>query len=160
MDIMTIINEQALQLQQMRREMQEYEEKYMLAKANYDTANEILARQMSTSGIFSCLTERGSKVEVVSKVSCTIAKDKRHDVAEWLRKLGMADKVKVTATVTHDYIPLLDKEGIQYQENEEVNTNTVKGLITSMMKDNKMSMDSIPRGVIYTQLNRVKIDGQ
>ena len=26
MDIMTIINEQALQLQQMRREMQEYEE--------------------------------------------------------------------------------------------------------------------------------------
>ena len=58
------------------------------------------------------------------------------------------------------YIPLLDKAGIQYQENEAVNTNTVKGLITSMMKDNKMSMDSIPRGVTYTLLNTVQIDGQ
>lgn len=160
MEVMKMINEQTLQLQQMRREMQEYEEKYMLAKANYDTANELLARHMIESGIFSCLTENGSKVEIATKISCTIAKDKKHDVAEWLRKLGMADKVQVTVNVAHDYIPLLDKAGIQYQENEEVNTNAVKGLITSMMKDNKMSMDSIPRGVSYTQLNTVKIDGQ
>lgn len=160
MDIMMIIDEEARKIAKMREDMIALEEKYMLAKADYETANEILEKRMSDSGIFSCVTDSGSKVELVSKVSCTITKDKKHDVALWLRKMGMEDKVKVTATVKQDYIPLLAKSGIEYQENEDVNTNTVKSLLTSMIKENKMDVNSIPKGITYTQVETVQIDGR
>lgn len=133
---------------------------YEKAKEKYETfvADEMI-RKLRTNGMESITLEDGTVVSVCTNTKCSQVKDKqlRKNVAAWLKERGMESMVKEELIVMPSNKAALDKLGIAYDENTDVNTNSLKAYILSEMRLNNLTAQDLPKGISWYQWDDINV---
>lgn len=137
--------------------MDDAESVYKARKAEYDDYVKVFAQVFRTNGLESLRLEDGSEVGVVAKVSCSIQKAHKAEVADWLREHGAEQLVKAQLIVMPSAKQKLDELQIAYDEDVEMNTNSVKAWVRGEMDMQNVGLDDLPKGLSWYVYDDVQV---
>lgn len=133
---------------------------YEEAKEKYESfvADEMVLK-LRTNGMEAITLEDGTVVSVCTNTKCSQVKDPqlRKNVAAWLKERGMESMVKEELVVMPSNKATLDKLGIAYDENTDVNTNSLKAYILSEMRLNNLTPQDLPKGISWYQWDDINV---
>lgn len=136
----------------------EAEELFKNAEKQYNEfCNDVIAKVFRRNGLESLRLEDGSTVEVVEQVRCSITKDGKNSVAAWLREHGAAQLVKSQLIVMPSAAPKLKEMGIGYDEEVNMNTNSVKAWVKGELEVQNVSLEDLPKGLSWFMYDEIKV---
>lgn len=137
------------------------------AKKAEDAYNEYSRKVMpdlfKLNGLDGLTMEDGSKVSVVTKTQCSINKNEtdRNNVAKWLRAHDADRLVKSECIVPVSQVEALKANGITYQEEMSLNTNSVKAFIIDQLGQKgspaTITVEDLPKGLNFFQFDEMEI---
>lgn len=139
-------------------------------KKQYEVLSQITIPQyFKTNGISSLETSEGNIVRIQEKYTCSPNKndDDRKIIYSWLREQGGEDLIKANIVIpvvkeqAQMIREVLDSKGIQYDDKEEVNTNSLKSWLLDQLGKKqsiaRIEVDDIPKQVHFWQYNEAEI---
>lgn len=132
---------------------------YKYAQEQYDKQVQELCQLMRKQGLEGMKLEDGTMLEIVPKIKCSILKDesKRLAVADWLREQGADALVSSTLTVMPSAKAVLEANGVAYDENVAMNTNSVKAWVKGEMEKGNLGIDDLPKGLAWFQWDDISV---
>lgn len=127
------------------------------AKKVYDEYVKTVASTFRTNGMEQLRLEDGMELEVVAAVRCSITKEGKENVAEWLRAKGADNLVKSQLIVMPSAKAQLDKLGIAYDEDVAMNTNSVKAWVKGEMEMQNITLEDLPKGLSWFMYDDIKV---
>lgn len=127
------------------------------AKKQYDEYVKTVSSTLRQNGLEALKLEDGSMLEVVEQVRCSITKDGRNAVADWLRNKGAEQLVKSQLVVDASHKQQLEEEGIAYDEEVSMNTNSVKAWVKGEMQMGTVGLNDLPKGLSWFQYDEVRV---
>lgn len=115
------------------------------------------AKLLRSNGMEAIKCEDGTMIEVVQNVKCSVVKDRKQEVADWLRDRDMGDMVKSQLIVMESAKQRLDEMGIGYDEDLSMNTNSIKAYVRGEMERGNLSVDELPKGLSWFQYDDLKV---
>lgn len=120
------------------------------AKKVYEEyCKDVVSRVFRQNGLESLRLDDGSTVEVVSKIRCSIQKDSKNTVADWLRAHDADNLVKAELVVMASQKEKLDSIGVPYDEEVDMNTNSVKAWVKGEIERGNVGVDDLPKGLSW-----------
>lgn len=151
-------------LRDLQWKMIEAEEAYKQAKDEYEKyARGDLPQMLHMNGLDSMLMEDGTRINVVTKTTCSINKNDadRANVAKWLREHDAENLVKSECIVPSSQIEELKKYHIIHEEKTTMNTNSVKAFVIDQLgqKGNVATItpEDLPHGLNFYQFDEVEV---
>lgn len=150
------LKECVTELKRLRYEMMMAEEAFKeKQKAYSDYAIKTLPEKFSNAGVTSMECEDGSKLVLTSQCRASVVKDKKKNVATWLREHNAEDLVTANLVVPEAYKDTLRANNIAFDENLDMNTNKVKSLVKEMLDTGSITQGELPDGLSWYQWNEV-----
>lgn len=158
---MTEIKKAIQQFKLRQSAMIEAETKFLACKAEYDSYCKELAAMLRRNGVESMKCEDGSTISVDTQIKASVSKDltKRKEVAGWLEEHGMGNLVthEYHVTATPAAKALLESNSIAYDDEVEMNTNSIKAYVKGELNRGNMSEDDLPSGLSWYQFDVIKV---
>lgn len=142
---------------ELRFALDEQELKYEVAKKQYDEYVKTVSSTLRQNGLEALKLEDGSMLEVVEQVRCSITKDGRNAVADWLRSKGADNLVKAQLIVDASHKAELQQMGVAYDEDVSMNTNSVKAWVRGEMAVQNVGLNDLPKGLSWFQYDEIKV---
>lgn len=143
---------------ELRFKRDEAESRFKAAEKVYnDFCNDVVAKLFRQNGLEALKLEDGSTVEVVEKIRCSIQKDSKKQVADWLRQHQADNLVKSQLIVMPSAAPKLKELGIGYDEEVDMNTNSVKAWVKGEMNVQNISVDDLPKGLSWYEYDEIQV---
>lgn len=159
MDNVITLTQQADALQMLEFQVQEAEEKLAALKAQYIAASRSAAEAFAMNGIDELVTSNGVRYRVETVTQCSIKKDAKACVANWLKEQGAEHLVKEQCIVPVSQRPALEQAGIIYQPDVDCNTNAVKAFLLGALGQKgspaTITREDIPQGISLFQYETV-----
>lgn len=156
--------EYAKKITVLQTKVAEAEEALAKVKAELDNTQKAACAVMLDNGVSSISTEDGAVTyTVVTKTSCSVAKNARRSVCEWLERIGAGSMVSHKIETMPEALPLLQENHITYADIKDVNTSTLKAWLNSQLgmkgETPKMSLADIPEGCSFFAWNELQTKG-
>ena len=165
--LMQQIQAHVQKLRNLRQKMLEAEEAYKSAEKEYLEYNRtVMPDLFKMNGLDALRLDDGAMVRVVTKTSCSINKNEadRNNVAQWLKDHGGDSLIKSECIVPPSQIPALQDNGITYQEETMMNTNSVKAFILDQLGQKgspaTITREDLPKGLNFFQFDEMEITHQ
>lgn len=136
--------------------MTKAEMQYEIAKEKYEQEVKKTSELLRLNGLEALKCEDGSQLELVQNVRCSISKSGKDSVAQWLRQQGAERLVKSQLVVDSSHSSELKNMGIAYDEEVEMNTNSVKAWVKGEMEMGNVSVSDLPKGLSWFSYEEVK----
>lgn len=163
-NLMKQIQSHITELRKLQFAMLEAEENLRLAtKAFEDYSRNVMPDLFKMNGLDALRLDDGAIVRVVTKTQCSINKnnDDRMRVAEWLRAHDASNLVKSECIVPTSQVDALKRNGIIYEEETTMNTNSVKAFVIDQLgqKGNPATItkEDLPKGLNFYQFDEMEI---
>ena len=146
---------------QKQKQMIEAETTYLAFKNEYDEYCKVLAQTLKQNGVEAMKCEDGSMIEVDSQVKASLKKDyqSRQEVANWLESYGLGNLVthQYQITATPAVKTLLESNNIAYDDELNMNTNSIKAFVKGELQKGNMTEADIPKGLSWYQFDVIKV---
>lgn len=163
-NLMKQIQEHVKKLRALQWTMIQAEEAFNKAtKAYEEYSRTVMPDLFKMNGLDALRMEDGSLVRVVTKTNCSINKNDqdRANVAQWLREHDAASLVKSECIVPPSQIPALKANGIIYDEETTMNTNSVKAWVLDQLGQKgspaTITKEDLPKGLNFFQFDEMEI---
>jgi hypothetical protein len=159
------IKDKAQHLVNLYRVMTEAEEAYEAAKKAYEMYAYItLPNEMKLNGISLIQTTGGDAVRINTKYYCSPNKNEtdRAEIREWLRGRGGDSLIKERLIVPQSAFEQLKASGIPFDEDSEVNTNSLKAWIKGELGASgrgiaTLSIEDIPKCIHFMERDEAEV---
>lgn len=136
----------------------EAEELLKNAEKQYNEfCTDVVSKVFRRNGLESLKLEDGSTVEVVEQVRCSITKDGKNSVANWLREHGAEQLVKSQLIVMPSAAAVLKQMGIGYDEEVSMNTNSVKAWVRGELQVQNVRLEDLPKGLSWYMYDEIRV---
>lgn len=163
-NLMKQIQDQVSKLRALQWKMIEAKEAAEQAEKEFNEfSRNVMPDLFKMNGLDALRLEDGSVVQVVTKTTCSINKnDKdRNNVAEWLRAHDAAHLIKSECIVPTSQIDKLKSNGIIYEEETTMNTNSVKAFVLDQLGQKgapaTITKEDLPKGLNFFQFDEMEI---
>lgn len=147
---------------QKQRQMLDAETTYLAFKNEYDEYCKSLALLLRQQGVEAMKCEDGSMLSVDTQIKASISKDleKRKQVALWLEQHEMGNLVthEYHVTATPVARALLESNNIAYDDEVNMNTNSVKAYVKGELERGNMSETDLPKGLSWYSFDIIKVN--
>lgn len=160
------VNSQIKRLTDLKWKVEQAQEALDKATKEYDDyVHNTFCQVFRTNGLESFRLSDGTRINVITKTSCSINKNEKDKeaVANWLREHGAPELVKSELHVpaASKYKQELDALGIPNEETMTMNTNSVKAWLLDMLGQKggtaQIAVEDIPKGIHFFQYDDVEI---
>lgn len=165
--LMQQIQAHVQKLRNLQWKMLEAEEAYKNAEKEYlEYSRNVMPDLFKMNGLDALRLDDGSMVRVVTKTNCSINKNEvdRNNVAQWLKDHGGDSLIKSECIVPPSQIPALQDNGITYQEETTMNTNSVKAFVLDQLGQKgspaTITKEDLPKGLNFFQFDEMEITHQ
>lgn len=165
--LMQQIQAHVQKLRNLQWKMLEAEEAYKNAEKEYlEYSRNVMPDLFKMNGLDALRLDDGSMVRVVTKTNCSINKNEvdRNNVAQWLKDHGGDSLIKSECIVPPSQIPALQDNGITYQEETAMNTNSVKAFVLDQLGQKgspaTITKEDLPKGLNFFQFDEMEITHQ
>lgn len=162
--LMEQIQKHVKELRDLQWRMIEAEEAFKEAERAYnDYSRTVMPDLFKMNGLDALRLDDGSMVRVVTKTNCSINKNDmdKQNVASWLREHGGDSLVKSECIVPPSQIPQLKANGIIFQEETTMNTNSVKAFLLDQLGQKgapaTITKEDLPKGLNFFQFDEMEI---
>lgn len=161
--LMDNVNQYVARLRQLQFEMIEAEEAYRQAKLAFDNfSRKTVPDIFKMNGLDAIMTENGQKVAVVTKTTCSLKKgDGKKSAIEWLRQHNGEALIKEKCIVPIEELSKLESNGIIFERDTDVNTNSVKAFLLDALGQKgspaTIEKEDIPEGISFYQWDEMEI---
>lgn len=159
-------------LSQMGETLKELKTRMLAAQAAADQAkkefehyaNVIIPQEMFSAGVDSIGLSSGGSLKVKHSFYCQPNKGEadRKKIVEWLRANGGDHLVKHDATVSAEDMARLEKDGIPYIENTNVNTTSLKAFLKDKIGATtgvqQIAIEDIPACIHFQEVTTVELE--
>lgn len=162
------INTDCDKLVELKMQMMLAEEKFEAAKKAYsDFATKQIPQLFKNNGLDMIATASGTRVRIVTKTRASILKGQddgrtsKEIIAKWLREHDADHLIKEQLICPQSQLEALKQAGITFQEDMNINTNSLKSLIIDMLGQNGgvpvINKDDLPEGLSFYQWDEAEI---
>lgn len=163
-NLMAQIKEHVKTLRQKQWAMIQAEEALRKATDDYNNySRTVMPDLFKMNGLDMLQMEDGSIVRVTTKTTCSINKNDadKANVAKWLREHEGGELVKSECIVPTSQIPMLQAQGIIYEEQTTMNTNAVKAFLLDQLGQKgspaTITKEELPKGLNFYQYDEMEV---
>lgn len=166
--VMEQLRKQSETLRELEFAMMAAEDAYEQAKARFtEYATKTLPQLYLDNGIDSLTLSDGKTIRIATKTRASILKGADNGktskalIGKWLREHDGENLITSTITVDEQAKPMLNKVGIPYSEDMDINTNSLKAFIVGALGQSgspaTITMDDLPKGLSFYQWQQAEV---
>lgn len=130
---------------------------YEAKQQKADKAKAELCSLLRLNGLESMGLDDGTRIEVKEKVKCSVGKDSKAQVAQWLQEIGAGDLVAEQVIVMPSAIPVLQANHIGFDRDLNFNTNSIKAWVKGEMDRQHIRKEDLPKGLSWFQYDELVV---
>lgn len=154
---LSVVKKQIAEFRQKQFDVQQAEETLKYRQQQLQDCIKATAQLLRQNGLDALRLETGEMLEVVSQMKCSVIKDRKQEVADWLRDRDMDMMVSSTLIVPESYRSQFDEQGVPYDEDLKMNTNSIKAYVKSEMEAGNLKLDEVPKGLSVYVYDDIRI---